>query len=446
MYSLLLKSFIRTKIFYISLVLLLSVGTVSILIGKQFLLKQEKAIVETESFQKESIERNVQYHNDDLGLLLYYLRFAFIKKPNNIKGLSIGQSDVNPSIQAVTIRGLEGQKYDTDFENPALLMSGNLDMGFVIIYLFPLVLIVLTYNILSEEREQGTWRLLAAQTTEKFKFLLKKMAIRILFLYLILGVLFVLAIAILQLQINSALFAFMGQSVLYIFFWASLCFLVISLQKNSSFNALSLISIWIILIILFPAVVNNYVVNKYPVPDALRTMVEQRNGYHEKWDLEKKVTMDKFFAHYPQYKKYPVPQDEFSWIWYYGMQQMGDDDSMEASKEMKVQILMREKMSKAVALFVPTMYTQLAFNEIAQTNLGHHMQYLEQLDGFHEDLRLYFYPKIFENYPVNREDWEAYKPQYESIVHNIGWRNSLFPLLFITLLIVVFAFFNLKKI
>lgn len=27
---------------------------------------------------------------------------------------------------------------------------------------------------------------------------------------------------------------------------------------------------------------------------------------------------------YPQYKKYPLLEDEFSWIWYYGMQHMGD--------------------------------------------------------------------------------------------------------------------------
>jgi len=143
MYRLLFKSFFRTRIFIISLVLLVSVGVISILIGKQYLEKQEKAISAAQAFQEESIARNLDYHKDDLGLLLYYLRFTLIKQPSNISAISIGQSDVNPLLQAVTIRGLEGQKYDTDFENPSLLMSGNLDLGFVIIYLFPLVLIAM---------------------------------------------------------------------------------------------------------------------------------------------------------------------------------------------------------------------------------------------------------------------------------------------------------------
>ena len=52
-------------------------------------------------------------------------------------------------------------------------MSGNLDLGFVIIYLFPLVLIAMTFNLYSEEKELGTWRILAAQTSGKVTFLLK---------------------------------------------------------------------------------------------------------------------------------------------------------------------------------------------------------------------------------------------------------------------------------
>ena len=70
MYSLLFKSFFRTKIFLVSLILLISVGIISILIGKQYLVKQEKTIVAAQEFQDESIKRNLEYHNDDLGLLL----------------------------------------------------------------------------------------------------------------------------------------------------------------------------------------------------------------------------------------------------------------------------------------------------------------------------------------------------------------------------------------
>lgn len=218
MYRLLFTSFFRTKLCVVSLVLLMSIGVISILIGKQYLVKQEKTIVAAQEFQDESIQRNLEYNNDDLGLLLYYLRFTLIKKPSNINAISIGQSDVTPLLQAVTIRGLEAQKYDSDFENPSLLLSGNLDLGFVIIYLFPLILIAISYNLYSEEKELGTWRILAAQTAGKGKFLYKKLLVRVGFILAILIFLLGLARVLLQIELNQNFWAISIQSILYVLF------------------------------------------------------------------------------------------------------------------------------------------------------------------------------------------------------------------------------------
>jgi len=445
MYRLLFKSFFRTKIFLVSLVLLMTVGVISILIGKQYLVKQEKTIAAAQVFQEESIKKNIEYHSDDLGLLLYYLRFTLAKKPENISAISIGQSDVNPLLQAVTIRGLEAQKYDTDFENPSLLMSGNLDLGFVIIYLFPLVLIAMTFNLYSEEKELGTWRILAAQTSGKASFLLKKMAVRILFVFGVLIVLMFLASVILQISMNANFWAIFLQSILYLMFWSALCLWMVSLLKSSSFNALVLISIWVVLTILIPALVNNYVINTYQVPEALDAMVEQRDGYHEKWDMEKDVTMNGFIGAYPQYINYEVPQDKFSWIWYYGMQHMGDLAAKETSEEMTEKIMLRNTVSENVALFIPTMHAQLSLNNLAGTDMKSHLSFLDALTEFHENLRLGFYDKIFNEKSESSVDWTKHDIKFYQAEHTFSWLELLLPTLFITLIIGAIGSFNLRK-
>jgi ABC-2 type transport system permease protein len=48
------------------------------------------------------------------------------------------------------------------------------------------------------------------------------------------------------------------------------------MKKNSSINAASLLSFWIILIIVLPALLNNFIINRYPLPEALDTVIEQR--------------------------------------------------------------------------------------------------------------------------------------------------------------------------
>jgi len=445
MYSLLFKSFFRTKIFLVSIILLVSIGIISILIGKQYLEKQENTIVAAQNFQKKSIKNNVEYHSDDLGLLLYYLRFTLIKKPANINAISIGQSDVNPLLQSVTIRTLEGQKHDTDFENPLLLMSGNLDLGFVIIYLFPLVLIAMTFNLYSGEKELGTWRILASQTSKRASFLFKKLIVRIVFVFTVLVLLLFIASAYLQISLNPNFWAIFLQSILYLCFWSALCIWMVSLLKSSSFNAIALISIWVVLTILIPALVNNYVINKYQVPEALYAMIEQRDGYHEKWDLEKDATMSGFFEAYPQFKKYNVPEDKFSWIWYYAMQYMGDLAAENTSKEMMEKVMLRNTVSKNIALFIPTMHAQLSFNNLAGTDMTSHLEFLKALKVYHKNLRLGFYTKVFDKKPASVINWNTHEAKFYNSKRDFSWIYVLLPTLIITMIISVFGVINLRK-
>ena len=445
MYSLIIKQFIRSRSVITTLALILIMGFVSILIGRQFLAKEERNIAEVTRQQQEHIERNVQYHENDMGLLLYYVRFAFINKPDKLSALSIGQRDINSSLQSVTIRTLEAQKYDTDLSNPANLLSGNLDLGFVLIYLFPLVIVAFTFNVLSEEDESGTWRIVAVQSRSMLGFLLQKISTRALVVYGVLLGLMLCAVLTLSLSINKSLLAFVILSMLYLAFWFSLSLLVISFQRSSSFNALVLLSIWVVLAILVPATVNSYVANRYPVPESLSTLIRQRDGYHQKWDEPRDSTIAKFKKHYPQFSHYHHPEGaDFSWLWYYTMQQMGDDESRNESSAMREKIMQREMLSRKLAMVIPTMHTQLLFNDIAGTSLGNHLDFLDQTTAFHEKIRLHFYPKIFENASAKNENWNSFQPEY-AVQHNtVSWTNLMMPMFLLIGLLTAFALLRFR--
>jgi ABC-2 type transport system permease protein len=331
-------------------------------------------------------------------------------------------------VQSITIRALEAQKYDTDLNNPYNLLSGNLDLSFVIIYLFPLLIIALTFNLLSEEKEAGTWQLITAQSTSSIKYLLSKLAVRAVAVVIVLILLLLLSIPILSIQWNKAFTLFTATCIGYLIFWITLCFLFVTFKKSSGFNAVALLSSWVLLTVLLPAGVNNIVTNKYPVPEALQTIIKNRDGYHNKWDVDKSITMNKFYELYPQYKKYPLPGNTFSWLWYYAMWHMGDHDAMQDAQEMRSKLLQREKASRAVAIFIPTMHTQLQLNDIAKTSMLNYITFLDGTTTFHEKMRLHFYPKIFENADVRSEDWKTFRPECFSDYHKVNWVKTLLPL------------------
>ncbi|MCK8494866.1 DUF3526 domain-containing protein [Spirosoma sp. RP8] len=445
MISLAFKQFIRTGGVRIGLSFLLIAGIASLLVGRQFVLRQNQAIADVQAFQQKDFVQKAALHHDDLGLLLYYLKFSLINETSPLAGLSIGQRDVNASVQSVTIRALEGQKYDADLNNPLNLLLGNLDFSFVLIYLFPLLIIAFTYNLISEERESGTWKLVAVQSQKLFTVVLQLFAIRALPLLGVLLVILLLAIPILGISFDTAFVVLVATSVLYGLFWFSVSFWVASQKQTSAVSAMLLLGIWLSLVILLPALINTYLENRYPVPEALATTLKQRKGYHEKWDLDKKTTLEAFYTHYPQFRKLPTAVMETDWRWYYAMQQLGDDESARESGELRAKLQQRDNASRVIAQFVPTLHTQLQLNELARTGLGNQLRFLDHTTRFHEKLRLYFYPKIFTNAPVKAERWTDFPEETFSDSEPIRPAIILGPLLLFTALLATLGWRNYRK-
>ena len=431
MVKLAFKQFIRSGATIIGLSFILLSGVLSVFIGKQFLRQQEEAAKNAGVFQKEYTANYVNFFKDDLGLLLYYLKFSLVNTSEPLAGISIGQRDVNISIQSVTIRNLENQKWDTDLNNPANLLLGNMDLGFVMIYLFPLLIIAFTFNLLSEEKEGGTWRMIQFQSPAPLRTIWNKLVVRVGLIYIATAFLLLLAVVILSIPLNKSLLATVLLFACYHLFWFTLCLWVVSWRKSSAFNAVALSTLWVVLIILSPAIVNSYISNGYPVPEALHMVVKQRQGYHEKWDMEKSITMNKFYSHYPQFKKYPLPDKQFSWLWYYAMHQMGDDESFKQSTELREKLRLRENKTRTIALFLPVLHTQLALNSLSQTDLKNHLLFLDSTQAFHEKKRLFFYERIFANRPVNSVDWSSIKVEKLEVKQEFSLLKMLLPLIIV---------------
>jgi ABC-2 type transport system permease protein len=446
MFQLHIKKFLRNKAAIAALLITICMGMASVFTGKAFLQKQYRAIDAAAQYQKEHIARLVKYENKEFGLLMYYLKFVYVNQPIPITALAIGQRDVNSSIQSVTIRGLEAQQYDTDLQNPFNLMMGNLDLSFVVLYIFPLLIITLTFNALSEEKENGTWRLVYTQTNSPLSYLLQKILVAGMFAILALLLIFVGSLAIISLPFNTVLLQFAGISFMYILFWLAVSLFIVSFNKKSGTNAISLLSIWLLLTIVLPAAVNNFISTRYPVPEALGTMLKQRDGYHQKWDLPKAQTMQQFFKVYPQFKNETWQQDGFDWLWYYAMQHCGDVDAQKDKAAFLKKLAQRNAASHAAAWFIPSVQVQLLHNELTQSSLGNYINFLDSTTAFHEKLRLYFYPKIFAAAPVLQENWSKYQVVYHLNLHPTTTAWGFVRLFAFMLLPLMFGLINLKRI
>lgn len=433
------KQFYRNKAYIIALLFLFVAGLMAIYTGKKFLDKNQSIIAKTENYQKESIQKNVKYHKDDLGLILYYIKFNLINETPRLAALNIGMRDIKPSIQGVTIRNLEEQRYNADLYNPANAAVGNFDLSFVLVFLFPLIIVAFCYNLISEEEESGRWKLLSVQSSHLGKLLDIKLLIRFLAVSSIYLISIIVAMIWISIPFDWPFIIFILSGWLYILFWFVLCRWVISFRRSSAQNALILLIVWVGMNFIIPMASNIVIQKYYPVQESLKAVMQQREGYHNKWDEAKLPTMEKFYKAYPQFKDFKVEENEdFTWTWYYAMQHMGDLEASLSSKQYVEKMQKRNRAAEYLGYLLPNVHTQLTEAQLAKTGMDNQLQYGLALQKFHEEKRLSFYPLIFSGQNADAVKWNLQTATSFNEYQSIDLLKIFLPyLILITLLIIL---------
>ena len=72
---------------------------------------------------------------------------------------------------------LDVTKY-LELENPVSLMTGSLDIAFVVIFLLPIFILAMSYDLLSSEKERGTLAMILAHPISLRELLASKIIAR----------------------------------------------------------------------------------------------------------------------------------------------------------------------------------------------------------------------------------------------------------------------------
>ncbi|MBX2926382.1 MAG: ABC transporter permease subunit [Saprospiraceae bacterium] len=227
---------------------------------------------------------------------------TLVIEPAPGQALAVGMSDLQPEAYAMLFGG-GAARGSSDYDNPARLALGAFDLAFVIVYLLPLFVIALTYNLLSAEREQGTLALLLSQPVQGRRIFVSKMLARFVVLSLMATLLFVPSA--IWAGIGAGLTAqATGATLLYGFFWFLMALAVNMLQQNSAFNALACIGAWLLLVVVMPALVNMLAEKVHPVPSRAGYENAMRTADVE-FEKIKPAILDTFYDANPALERKP---------------------------------------------------------------------------------------------------------------------------------------------
>jgi ABC-2 type transport system permease protein len=208
------------------------------------------------------------------------LRPVAIVSPRPLAGLV--DREAGPTrVEGTSAPMLEAQARDA--LDAQRLATGPLDLLFVLIQLLPLVVIALSYDILSGDRERGTLALLLAQPLRLRDLLLAKAAARLFALAVVGGLASVVAWASGAIAVDAdgglGDLAWMGTLVLvWTAFWFAAALAVNAWGGSSSGNALALTTLWLVLVVVGPGLLRAGVEAAYPPPSRVELATAARDA------------------------------------------------------------------------------------------------------------------------------------------------------------------------
>ncbi|WP_419949007.1 ABC transporter permease [Candidatus Palauibacter sp.] len=391
----------------VAVVMLLAVGVYAAWRGGRSIEAAGSSAVAAETGYRDQLAYLLSTYppTTEAGEVLYYLAFPAPQPSLPLAALAQGRTEVETASLRIRLLALEGQLYEHETVNPRLAAAGDLDLAFLLIGLLPLFIIALTYDLVSSEREGGTWNLVRLFARPR-RFLALKLASRACLVGVVVAVPVVVAASLAGFGFDGRAAWAVALIALHTLFWFALCLGVASLRRSSAANAMILVGTWVALTLLAPAALSLANAILHPVPEALELTVRQRQGYHEAWDLTKDETMQGFFEDYPEWSDRTVPEDAFTWAWYYAMNHRGDRAARDASRAYADVLREREEWARRWSLLVPPLAAQLALDRLAATDLGAQLAYQDAVRRHHERLKTHFYPVFFATAPINAVDWD----------------------------------------
>lgn len=366
-----------------------------------------------------------------------------------LAGLSTGQSDLLPAAVRVSTDAREQVLSTAEIENPHRLLEGRFDVTFVILYLFPLLILALSYNVLAGERERGSLRLLASQPTPLSRLLMVRLGVRaavIVGLTLAMGLAGAVATGAMTAGADTLgrLLLWVAGTVLYGAFWLAVALVVGSRGSGSAATAMTVTGVWLVLTVVVPAAVSFAVTTWYPMPSRVQ-MVQAMREASDAASARGSAVLARYFEAHPDL----LPDGE---------QYVADAAATRAAVADEVrrltqpvaeafdaQAARQRAAADRLRYLSPTLLLRDLLDDVAGTGAARYAQFREQVSAFHAGWVAHFTDMAVTRRPV--EHLEAV-PTFAFVDETVGAvaRRSTPPLALLAIAVLVLGWWSGRNI
>lgn len=390
---------------------------------KEYLIELDSAIMYAKRYEAYSANPLNPYRYNTVSPQVAFYRF------NPLAILSTGQSDLFSEEILISAPAREpGLKID-DISNPLQRLYGNIDPSFILVFLLPLLIIALGYNVLTGEREADTLKLVSIQNLSFKNWIWVKSLLPSGFLSLIF-----VSITVLLLWMHGAsifrypfqVFLVVISIIAYIFLWCLLVLLINLKSNSSSTAAVVLAGCWIFFVFILPTLINLSSMAIHKVPSRVEYIAQYRATYIEAEKQGRSEMLNQYFFDHPELAKPDTSNQRYKDN-LFAIHTLALYDNIRESTDSITQSYEKQKMksirlSNLLQVLSPAAILNSSLNHIAGTSEKQYRDFSNQAIAFRINHLASIKQKVLKDDEMKAEFVKS-RPEFN--FSSTGWNNAL---------------------
>ena len=272
-----------------------------------------------------------------------------------------------------------------EIANPERLALGTLDFSFVLLFLTPILLIILLFNIGGLEKDNGFDKLIYLNDISKKAWLTARFSYYFL-IVLILICFLLIPYAILSGALTNELTSFFTLLVLiflYVFLWTSVFYLINYWGNGSVDQAIKMISVWVVLSIIMPGLFHQITSIKFSTNYMVDYLDVARDQRYEIFDMSADTLQKELLGSFPMLKNSTYAKDTTidKGIVNSSISALVNILNKKAAVKIEKESELKNDYARSALFLNPIMYFQNKINEISRTDYYAYRRYRENIQN-----------------------------------------------------------------
>jgi ABC-2 type transport system permease protein len=335
-------------------------------------------------------------------------RRALSLPPSPLGAVSVGQRDLLPHTIWVTT---EARLADTGADDAGSLsrkVTGVFDLAFVLVFLLPVVVIALSFDLLAAERERGTLALVLSQPVSLSAFVGGKAALRgavllVVVLFAALVVPFAFGGGFVGDAAAVSVLLYVALLVIYTAFWFCLSLCVNAFGTSSAGNALSLVSVWLVLVVVVPGLASIAVDTLYPSPSRVELVNRAREVAREVEAEASALSGD----HGAPAEAAGATAGRAARV-----QTELENRVLPVMDAFAAQLARQQRLVDRLRFLSPSIVTYEGLNDVAGSGVTRHQHFSAAVERYHAEYKRFFFERLEQNRKLTLADYDQ-MPSFE---------------------------------